>query len=655
MLGSGAKTVLGSVLISAILFVGRESAILRSSLPPASSSDRTTASNNYDDTRIQFLQGNSSSSSNHHPAVQAVRNRYEAYRAVGDADRWRFRGLGYLYMEHNMVLEATLSQQQQQQVLRIENVLPITQQQQQQQQPNGWCDRLTLWARVQGPELLAGKPAAVHNASHCWWEFPVALAKSGTYEIEVKLLTWNGQASIIGHPDNTNIKSIEEVQCPVSAGGTEELVDTEANHSTIRAFKLYQPVHGCCEFCTRQYPHCIAWATPPARLNATFFNNGCEFYYTPDAPTMPLSKHVGRRKLAGSVPQFHGTPHTNPDPAYFMGCGWSAWFTLDFPCLSGDLDDRVHVETPQFHYTASDTNAQRGLLSANNEEQLPLCTLEHERLSEGPSSPPSGRWVRRPFPNETECPMPMLADEEFKTRFMIMPFDPERPECWHRDDFSLIGQQCLEMNCRLIPPHSIWKSQLHNETHVYVVWKPYACDYIELTDAELQTCVDTQQLGAIERHGASVSEFLNEYLQQRLHNIRMVDGGRTITLSTLALLHKIGVPDSDFLDHEDFSILNNTEQKDDVFWVSGYFLSSERAVHGHVDRMEWSNRKVAERFPDSQMLNAFDLSAAFTYDTATQMDGMHIIGPPMKMIITKLLHHLCRDVVPTARRVGQGW
>jgi hypothetical protein len=47
-----------------------------------------------------------------------------------------------------------------------------------------------------------------------------------------------------------------------------------------------------------------------------------------------------------------------------------------------------------------------------------------------------------------------------------------------------------------------------------------------------------------------------------------------------------------------------------------------------------------------KMINAFDMTAAFTYDSATQMDGMHMIGPPMKMLVTKLFHHLCSGIVP---------
>lgn len=31
-----------------------------------------------------------------------------------------------------------------------------------------------------------------------------------------------------------------------------------------------------------------------------------------------------------------------------------------------------------------------------------------------------------------------------------------------------------------------------------------------------------------------------------------------------------------------------------------------------------------------RMIEAFDLTAAFTFYTATQMDGVHIIGPPAK-------------------------
>jgi hypothetical protein len=43
------------------------------------------------------------------------------------------------------------------------------------------------------------------------------------------------------------------------------------------------------------------------------------------------------------------------------------------------------------------------------------------------------------------------------------------------------------------------------------------------------------------------------------------------------------------------------------------------------------------------------MTAGFAYDSATQFDGMHFIGPPMKMIMTKLFHHICADTVEGSR------
>jgi hypothetical protein len=52
------------------------------------------------------------------------------------------------------------------------------------------------------------------------------------------------------------------------------------------------------------------------------------------------------------------------------------------------------------------------------------------------------------------------------------------------------------------------------------------------------------------------------------------------------------------------------------------------------------------RKPQHSMASNTCLTVAFTYDSATQMDGMHMIGPPMKMLVTKLFHHLCSGIVP---------
>jgi hypothetical protein len=45
------------------------------------------------------------------------------------------------------------------------------------------------------------------------------------------------------------------------------------------------------------------------------------------------------------------------------------------------------------------------------------------------------------------------------------------------------------------------------------------------------------------------------------------------------------------------------------------------------------------------MINGFDIGAEFAFDTVGQADGMHINGPPIKAIVTKFFHYLCRGVL----------
>merc|ERR1711957_1019010 len=83
--------------------------------------------------------------------------------------------------------------------------------------------------------------------------------------------------------------------------------------------------------------------------------------------------------------------------------------------------------------------------------------------------------------------------------------------------------------------------------------------------------------------------------------------------------------------------------REEFFWFNGYLLSSERAVWtgpGPVPKFNLMAEQILQP-KGYKMINAFDMSAAFTYDTATQNDGLHIVGPPMKMIVTKLFHYLC--------------
>jgi hypothetical protein len=76
------------------------------------------------------------------------------------------------------------------------------------------------------------------------------------------------------------------------------------------------------------------------------------------------------------------------------------------------------------------------------------------------------------------------------------------------------------------------------------------------------------------------------------------------------------------------------------FWV---LYTSEREPHVQVDRSLLYSQLAWEILTPKgyKMINAFDVTEAFAFDTTGQLDGMHVIGPPIQSIITKLFHHIC--------------
>jgi hypothetical protein len=121
-----------------------------------------------------------------------------------------------------------------------------------------------------------------------------------------------------------------------------------------------------------------------------------------------------------------------------------------------------------------------------------------------------------------------------------------------------------------------------------------------------------------------------------------------VTIDTLSLLHMNG----------DVSILENrlkqmpvVRKNEEYYWVTGFFLTSERETNVHMHRMDLYNHLVPPIMDPKgyKMINTFDISAGFAYESATQFDGMHFIGPTMKMIMTKVFHHICADTVEGSR------
>jgi hypothetical protein len=552
-----------------------------------------------------------------HLAQEFVDSRRQVYQDKSLLKTWKMRGVGWAFTKKNIILAAQLPQNPKpgRNVIEVFNVLNTT-------TPTVDCDKWDIWVRASGPEIFAGSAQAVlpeDPSQSCYWELPFDLQKPGTYRVEAKLLYYNALAH---HSCESYSGDPKDLSYPLHAG--------------FIGFKFYDPVKSCCEACSRLAPDCRYWSTPPLKFQATAPRNGCELYFdensNPDAiPESYLIANPWRRRLGG-VPHAHGPPDTSSPTAYHVGCGWDFWMTLDFPCLSAELDDAVFQR--ELNFTLVDE--ARALEPVQKE--LPFCTLENELFDRH-----NGRWVREAWPDTKMCPRLMGFDPKH-TKFEMAGFDGAHPHCWHRDDFSIVGRRCVEMNCRFINQESKWRSSLHEETKFFGYWKNYDCDYMEYTNDQLQQCMDTKKIGKFKTEGRSISEFLNEYLIQRLENIIMYKGSDaiTVTLDTLALLHAAGPDLAEIL-----KARPNVGELEEIFWVTGFYLSSEREPNTLGPSMEHYSRIAYDILQSKgyKMLQVYDLSAAFTFDTATQSDGMHIIGPPMKMAITKLFHHLCRDVV----------
>ena len=72
-------------------------------------------------------------------------------------------------------------------------------------------------------------------------------------------------------------------------------------------------------------------------------------------------------------------------------------------------------------------------------------------------------------------------------------------------------------------------------------------------------------------------------------------------------------------------------------------MSSEREIMCFNSRIKELSLLGEKILPAKgyKMINAYDMTAAMTFDTAAQRDGMHMNGPPLRMVLTKILHYLC--------------
>ena len=591
-------------------------------------------------------------------ALEFIKDRELAYEAEDRHRDWKLRGHGQLYVYHKVALAARvlsgnsgpIHERWSQNItmgsntVYIWNVHPDLSKEGFQD-----CRKLSIWVRVNGPEIIAGKTQAVAGSSSetsCRWEFPFEIQVAGSYSVDAKLIMWNGHAPVTMHDardSNNDPQGKRASQCTnVHLGSnTPDFGESPVRlkNTTLLGFKMYGSLQACCEIC-RRLSGCLYWSTPPRQLpRPQKHQNGCEFYFdenqadeeTPTTRVLPvfITKQLMELELANKqetpgVVAGWGTrdDDNNQQVAHFLGCGWSYQFTLESPCLSGDLDDSIYTERADFEVGVATLKAAT-VSATQQSSQLPLCQLLDERLTgftNGTHTSTAGRWVREEWPSVGVCPTPFALDGPRSRDFSVGSHIGTHPHCWWRANLEPLNKQCREMNCNLVERSSKWlSSPLQKERRWMGIWRNYQCDYMEFTDAQLSECFQKSKVSDITTRGASISAMLKIYLDQRVEGVTMYDknqpGGRKTIISTLQWPHLLwhGSEPEWRKEFDGYPSLGNNAQED-FYWITPFFATSEREPYVHLDRaMRLSEVAQEVLTPKAyKMINAMDLSAAFS-------------------------------------------
>ena len=207
--------------------------------PPRS--DSTTTNNNIAVNTMQFTADNTTniavksplSNASGNEALEFVHRRRQVYEAQGLYREWKLRGIGYLYSKLQMVLFAEVPAHPQpgHNTIRIVNIHPNS-----STVGRTDCDLLTIWVRVNGPEILAGQAQAVsdNTTGVCHWEYPFDLHRQGSYKVDAKVLVWNGLAPIGGN---------DRSQCEYQKGNITDGMEFPV-HAGFVGFKVRNVISG---------------------------------------------------------------------------------------------------------------------------------------------------------------------------------------------------------------------------------------------------------------------------------------------------------------------------------------------------------------------------------------------------------------------------
>jgi hypothetical protein len=229
----------------------------------------------------------------------------------------------------------------------------------------------------------------------------------------------------------------------------------------------------------------------------------------------------------------------------------------------------------------------------------------------------------------------------------MVKFDSDHSTCWYRDNLAILGNICVERGCQKWIPGAA-TSWFHKQSDFYGTWEPYSCRYRELTTPQLQQCIIKKNISNITTTGTSIASIVKDYLAVRIADLHFVKStGPTVVvdISTNSFPHLLWHSSLEEIAAKLDKLPNSTLDRP-KYWMTSLYITSEREEFVHNGRSRMFTEIAEPILTDKGWteLNMYDMGAAFMYDTTGQMDGLHLVGPPMKMLMTKFFSHLCRDV-----------
>ena len=250
---------------------------------------------------------------------------------------------------------------------------------------------------------------------------------------------------------------------------------------------------------------------------------------------------------------------------------------------------------------------------------LQACLLDDEKLDVS-----NGRWVRYPYPDDSVCGSSERDSNAAGFNvFKLKYFGDQNPVCWHRDDFTQVANSCAEQGCKFVVNHR-WVTDLKRDAKWFGWWKPYSCEYRDMGDNDIRRCIDLKKISKIELRGASLKGVVDSYMSQKLLKINMTTETKNIVvLDTLKMPHLLwnkGINEhrNDLMN--DFpNVTADSEQES--YFLSGFTFTSEREPHVRIDRsLQFSKMAYDILTPKGyKLINAFDVTAAFAFDTDGQV------------------------------------